>query len=66
MYRATNSPWLMVSRVPESALAIVFRARAADVWASFLNQPIEVLALRPRLGEAISHAGFPQLLLRMG
>ena len=41
-------------------------ARAEGVWASFLNQPIEVPELRPRLRDAIGQSGFPQLLLRMG
>jgi hypothetical protein len=45
---------------------ILLRARAEDVWASFLNQPIEVSELRPRLRDAIGQAGFPQLLFRMG
>ena len=45
---------------------VLLRARAAEVWASFLNQPIEVAMLRPRLGEAIGKTGYPQLLFRLG
>jgi hypothetical protein len=45
---------------------ILLRARADDVWASFLNQPIEVESLRPKLLELLDRAGYPQLLLRMG
>jgi len=45
---------------------VLLRARAERVWASFLNQPIEVPELRPRLRDAIGESGFPQLLLRMG
>ena len=45
---------------------VLLRARAEGVWASFLNQPIEVPELRLRLGDAIGQSGFPQLLLRMG
>ncbi len=45
---------------------VLLRARAEGVWASFLNQPIEVPELRPRLRNAIGMQGFPQLLLRMG
>jgi NADPH:quinone reductase-like Zn-dependent oxidoreductase len=33
---------------------------------SFLNQPIEVPALRPRLMDLVRAPGIPQLLLRMG
>src|SRR3712207_6523864 len=61
----TDGPpdWLATGQ----ALArVLLRARAADVWASFLNQPIEVGELRPRLGEAIGKTGYPQLLFRMG
>jgi hypothetical protein len=46
---------------------VLLRARAEGVSASYLNQPIEVAELRPRLAGAIDRAaGFPQLLLRLG
>lgn len=45
---------------------VLLRARAHDVWASFLNQPIEVAELRSRLRDILGRPGFPQLLLRMG
>lgn len=46
---------------------LLLRARAEGVSASYLNQPIEVAELRPRLAAAIGRpAGFPQLLLRLG
>jgi hypothetical protein len=45
---------------------VLLRARADKVWASFLNQPIEVESLRPRLREALDTTGYPQLILRMG
>jgi nitroreductase len=45
---------------------VLLRARAEGVWASFLNQPIEVPELRPRLRGAIGVDGYPQLLFRMG
>src|SRR3712207_8375749 len=45
---------------------VLLGARTEGVWASFLNQPIEVPELRPRLRDAIGQSGFPQLLLRMG
>jgi nitroreductase len=57
------SEWLAAGQ----ALArVLLRARAEGVWASFLNQPIEVPELRPRLREAIGVEGYPQLLFRMG
>lgn len=37
-----------------------------DVWASFLNQPIEVPELRTKLKAVAGHAGFPQAVLRLG
>ena len=46
---------------------ILLCARAEGVSASYLNQPIEVAELRPRLAAAIGRpAAFPQLLLRLG
>lgn len=45
---------------------VLLRARAGDVWASFLNQPIEVPELRTTLKTLAGHAGFPQAVLRLG
>ncbi len=46
---------------------ILLQARAKDVWTTFMNQPIEVSELRPKLLQALGRAaGFPQLLMRMG
>ena len=59
----TPREWLAAGQ----ALArVLLRARVEDVWASFLNQPIEIAALRQNLPHAIGHAGFPQLILRLG
>lgn len=55
--------WLAAGRTLQSVL---LRARADGVWASFLNQPIEVDELRPRLATALGDGGVPQLLLRLG
>ena len=56
-------PWIGAGR----ALArVLLRATAAGLSASFLNQPIEVPELRPRLATAIGYPGLPQLLLRFG
>lgn len=59
----TPSEWLAAGQ----ALAkVLLRARAEDVWASFLNQPIEVPELRPRLAGTLGVRDLPQLLLRLG
>ncbi len=55
--------WLIAGQ----ALArVLLHARSQGVWASFLNQPIEVPEVRPMLHNVIERAGFPQLLLRLG
>lgn len=45
---------------------VLLRATAGGASVSFLNQPIEVEELRPRLQRTISRSGFPQILLRLG
>jgi len=45
---------------------ILLYARSQGIWASFLNQPIEVPQIRLMLHNLIERVGFPQLLLRMG
>lgn len=45
---------------------ILLRAAVDGVSASFLNQPIELRELRPRVAEVLGTEGHPQLLLRMG
>lgn len=45
---------------------ILLRARASNVWASYLNQPIEVPELRSRFARVVGHVGHPQLCLRLG
>ncbi len=59
----TPPEWLATG---QALASVLLRAKAEGVWASFLNQPIEVPELRPRLRDAIGQTGFPQLLLRMG
>jgi nitroreductase len=59
----TPEAWLMAGQALQR---ILLRARIDDVWASFLNQPIEVSDLRGRVGEALGRPGFPQVLLRLG
>lgn len=57
------SAWLAAGQALEAAL---LHATAAGASASFLNQPIEVPELRPRLRDALGVAGHPQLLIRLG
>jgi len=45
---------------------VLLKLTASGATASFLNQPVEVDALRPRLGKLIGTSGMPQLLLRFG
>ena len=55
--------WLAAGMALERVLLI---ARAAGVWTSFLNQPIEVSELRLALHGLTHCPGTPQILLRMG
>jgi hypothetical protein len=56
--------WIQTGQV---LARILLRARAENVWASFMDQPIEVPELRLKLREALGRtAGFPQLLMRLG
>jgi len=58
-----TSDWLAAGQ----ALArVLLRARVDDVWASFLNQPIEVPDLRTKLVDLLDRKGSPQLIFRMG
>lgn len=45
---------------------VLLCARAGEVWASYLDQPIEVPALRPKVTEVIGRAGHAQIILRLG
>jgi hypothetical protein len=45
---------------------VLLRARVEDVWASFLNQPIEAPYLRMKLRELAGQPGYPQAVLRLG
>lgn len=45
---------------------VLLHACQHDVQASYLNQPIQVASLRPKLQQLIGQPGFPQILLRMG
>ena len=55
--------WLATGQALERVLLLI-----TDAWfdASFLNQPIEVPSLRPRLRELTGSEAYPQILLRVG
>jgi hypothetical protein len=56
--------WLKVGMALSRML---LTGQAENVWSSFLNQPIEVSELRPKVQELVKEEkGFPQILLRMG
>lgn len=59
----TQAAWLSAGQALERVL---LSAAAQGISASFLNQPIEVASLRPKLCEAQSLPGFPQIILRLG
>lgn len=45
---------------------ILLSAHSQGLQASYLNQPIQVASLRPKLQNLLSQQGFPQILLRLG
>jgi hypothetical protein len=59
----TRVDWM---RAGQALSAVLLRARVEDVWASFLNQTIEVAETRDALGALTNRAGYPQILLRLG
>jgi hypothetical protein len=59
----TPFDWLAAGQALERVL---LRARADGVWASFLNQPIEVQEVRLYLRAILGRSGLPQVVLRLG
>jgi len=55
--------WLAAGQALERVL---LAAHSQGLQASYLNQPIQVAALRSRLRELLNQEGFPQILLRLG
>lgn len=55
--------WLGAGQALERVL---LHACLEGLQGSYLNQPIQVASLRPRLQQLASRAGFPQILLRLG
>lgn len=50
----------------EALSHVLLRARRDGVWASFLNQPIEIPELRAGLRQKVGRTGHPQMILRLG
>ena len=44
----------------------MLRSLGQGLQASYLNQPIQVAVLRPKLQHLLGRSGFPQILLRLG
>jgi hypothetical protein len=56
-------PWLAAG---QAMARVLLRAQAEGVSASSLNQPVEVVELRPQLAQWVGREDFPQALLRLG
>jgi hypothetical protein len=74
---ATKAPWIGLVATKQDdridwlragmALAdIVLELTADGLDCSFLNQPVELPGIRPRVGSAMGISGFPQMLMRIG
>ncbi|MDH4173252.1 MAG: nitroreductase [Betaproteobacteria bacterium] len=59
----STADWL---RAGQALLRLLLEGVRQGLQASYLNQPIQVSALRPRVQQLAGHAGQPQLLLRLG
>ncbi len=59
----TAAAWMAAGQALDRVL---LQGQAYDLQASYLNQPIEVPALRPQVAERLGIDGHPQLILRMG
>jgi hypothetical protein len=55
--------WLLAGQALQRVLLLACRH---GLQASYLNQPVQVTALRPRLQQLLGRVGYPQLLLRIG
>lgn len=61
--RDTALDWLSAGQALQRVL---LTATHHGYNASFLNQPVEVAALRPALATLMGHDGYPQIVLRIG
>lgn len=55
--------WLAAGQALEKVL---LSAHSQGLQASYLNQPVRVAFLRPKLQNLMSNQGFPQILLGVG
>lgn len=55
--------WMSVGQALQRVLLTAYQA---GLQASYLNQPIQVPALRPKIEHILTSAGLPQILLRLG
>lgn len=58
-----RADWLAAGQALQRVLLV---AHTHGLQASYLNQPIQVASLRPKLQKLLSQGGFPQILLRLG
>ncbi|ARV58579.1 nitroreductase [Nostocales cyanobacterium HT-58-2] len=59
----TPAAWFSAGQALERVLLL---GQAVGVSASFLNQPIQVIQLRPKLQTLLNKSGYPQIILRLG
>lgn len=59
----TPRDWLVAGQALQRVLLV---ACARGLRASYLNQPIQCVALRPKVRELVGGEGYPQILLRFG
>ncbi len=55
--------WLVAG---QALAAVLLSAHVAGAHASYLNQPLEVPALRAELADELTLSGFPQVVIRLG
>jgi nitroreductase len=55
--------WLVAGQALQRVL---LTACGLGIQASYLNQPVQVHILRPKLQHLLGHSGFPQVVLRLG
>ncbi len=53
-------------RAGEALDRVLLRAQSEDLRAAFVNQAVEASEQRARVRELTGHAGFPQIILRLG
>ena len=59
----SRADWLAAGQALQRVLLV---AHTHGLQASYLNQPIQVASLRPKLQELLEQVAFPQILLRLG